>query len=373
MKSMRKRFITTVWYFCLIGVITLGLVSIVGTGDSDDDGKSDTLPVYNFTIDMDPPVLNGMAEPQGTTTVPDKPGPLSIAIPYGVYNYILEVSGTIEGSINTEDDGYTIYNTTSVQIVDDAGDKFYLGDLSIMVTTDIEIPDEGFPTAGVWTVQSESMTQGGETITATIVVTPEPGVEIYNSVLGGEPVFYNWEDFEALTKDGEIWEQKAVYASELFKFMLNEQTPLITDTFGLIGDLGEGLEDGEPLTDWCSVFPEGQSPLDMPEQGYKYFTWFDVEDDDVVGPGDSFSWDFEYCWWYNQALFDGDIDLRGYTNVEDGGVTKRIGYEPSLDGPGGVYFDNFTIYQITYGGDRYETYNPMTLNGGFTIVFFEAD
>jgi hypothetical protein len=385
MKKMRKKFTTMIWYCCIIGVITLGLVSIVGTGGSDDDGGggSDILPVYNFTIDMNP-VQELLAEPQGVSAVPDKPGPLSVAISYEDINYLVEVSGIIEGSMNTGDGGYTIGDTTSVQIVDVGGIgyiPFYLGNLTINVTADIVIPDDGPPTSGGWTVQSESMAQAAEieTITVTVVVTPEPGVTITTSDQTQDPytVTMTWETLDALigSQSAPYWVQKAAYASEFFQFMLDEQTPLLVGTFDeIIPALEDALEmgllvEGDAMRDSCYAFPEGQNPVGVPQEGYNDFTWYDVSDNDEVGPGDSFNWDFYYCW--NDALFHGDIDLRGYTNVEDGGTITRIGYEP-YEGPGGVYFDNFTISEIRYEVDGPYTIDTVfTLNGGFTIVFYE--
>jgi hypothetical protein len=384
MNKVRKRFVTTVWYFCLIGVITLGLVSIVGTGGSDDDGGggSDILPVYNFTIDMDPPDQEpNEAEPQGVSTVPAKPGPLFVAISYGDDNYMLEISGTIEGSMNTGDDGYAIFNTTSVQIVDDAGDPFYLGDLNINVTADIVIPDDGPPTSGGWTVQSESMAQAPdiETITVTVVLTPEPGVTITTSeqTQDPNPVTLTWDELRNLigSQSAPLWVQKAAYASEFFQFMLDEQTPLLVGTFDeIIPALEDAIEmdvlvEGDAMRDSCYAFPDGKTPDGVDQLGYNDFTWYDVSDNDAVGPGDSFQWTFVDCW--NDDLFNGEIALRGYTSVEDGGTITRIGYEP-YGGPGGVEFMDFEISEIILEVEGPYTIGAVyTLNGGFTIVFYE--
>jgi hypothetical protein len=371
MNKVRKRFVTTVWYFCLIGVITLGLVSIVGTGGSDDDGGggSDILPVYNFTIDMDPPDQEpNEAEPQGVSTVPEKPGPLSVAFD----SYVLEASGIIEGSMNTGDSGYTIGDTTLVSVSDVGDPTLFDGGLQIAVTADIVIPDDGPPTEGGWTVFD-----GDQTITVTVVLLPQPGVTITTDDETQDPstVPLTWEALDALMGgvDVPLWQQKASFASGFFQFMLDEQTPFIIYTFDeIIPVLEDVLEEEVPNIDSCSSFPPGENPVGLPETGHNDFTWFDVEDDDSVGTGDSFNWAFVDCWWDNEVLFNGDIALRGYTIVEDGGLTTRIGYEPN-GGPGGVEFVDFQISNIRYNDDvnRYETYDTMTLNGGFTIVFYE--
>ncbi|MBW2638474.1 MAG: hypothetical protein JRC86_13385 [Deltaproteobacteria bacterium] len=348
MNKVRKRFVTTVWYCCLIGVVTLGLVSIVGTGGSDDDGGggSDILPVYNFTINMD--------KEEGI-----KPGPLSVAFD----SYVLEASGIIEGSMNTGDGGYTISDTTSVSVSDVGDPTLFDGGLSIAVTADIVIPDDGPPTSGGWTVQSGEPV---ETITVTVVVTPDPGVTITTDDEMEDPdtVTITWEQLDALMGgvDVPLWQQKASFVSGFFQFMLDDQTPFIADTFGIIDDHDDVFEDSD-----------GKTPDGVDQEGYNDFTWFDVEDDDSVGPGDSFEWTFVDCW--NDDLFNGEIALRGYTNDEEGGITTLIGYKPSsLEAPGGVEFIDFEISEI-----RYEVEGPYTigtvytLNGGFTIVFFEPE
>jgi hypothetical protein len=377
MKKVKKRFVATVWYFCLIGVITLGLVSIVGTGGSDDDGGgSATLPVYNFTIDMDPVQEPNEAEPQGASTVPNKPGPLSIA--FDIYELIF--SGKIEGSMNTEGGGYTISDTTSVTVADVGGTQLF-GNFSIAVTSDIVVPDGGPPTEGAWTVQSESMAQAPdiETITVTVVLTPDPGVTITTSeqTQDPNPVTLTWDELRNLigSQSAPLWVQKAAYASEFFQFMLDEQTPLLVGTFDeIIPALEDAIEmdvlvEGDAMRDSCYAFPDGKTPDGVDQLGYNDFTWYDVSDNDAVGPGDSFQWTFVDCW--NDDLFNGEIALRGYTSVEDGGTITRIGYEP-YGGPGGVEFMDFEISEIILEVEGPYTIGAVyTLNGGFTIVFYK--
>jgi hypothetical protein len=380
MKSVRKRFFTTVWYCCLIGVITVGLVFIAGCSDSDDDGGgSDTLPVYNFTIDMDPVEVNGvLAEPQAIPMLSPKPGPLVVSYT----DYVLELSGVLYGSIDTRDNGYTIFDVgpdeastiAKAEVFEELENLFGL--LTLDVTVDIVIPDDAPPTAGAWTVQSVDPV---ETVTVTVVTSPTPGVEIQSSVVGGDPVPFTWGAFEALLENdaNPDWQRKAGASGSVIRFLV-ENTFFITETFDIIGDLEDVLEDGVPVVEWCSAFPEDQNPMGVLQEGYNEFTWYDVNDNDVVGGGDSFEWFFYDCWDDDPEddiddLFRGGMYLLGYTDSEEGGVTTRIGYETPVEGPGGVYFKDFCLSEIEEdeGVYTHDSEYALTLNGGFTIVFYE--
>lgn len=372
-----------VWYLCLIGVITLGLVSIVGTGGDDDGGGSDTLRHYNFTIDMDPVEKNGVsAEPQAVVVLPDKPGPLVVSYSDDSGDYILELSGVVYGSIDTKDGDYTIFDelneaSTIVQAMEGEGSDEYFGPLTLNVTADIEIPEEDPPATGAWTVQS-----GDETITVTVGVDQEKGagVTITTTDQTQDPFtkFYGWGEFfeYLLDSDEPEWQRKAAFSGSIIRFLI-ENSQFLTTTFDIIPDLEDVLEDEVPVRDYCSAFNEGENPADVRQEGYNDFTWFDVSDDGEVGGGDSFQWEFVDCWDDDPEddiddLLNGTIDLRGYTEVEDGGKTVRIGYEL----PGGVEFTEFClseIEEVDEGVYTHDTTYAVTVNGGFTIVFYEPE
>ena len=288
MNRMRKSFARMVWYCSLISVIALGLVSIVGTGGSDDSGGSgsgsDTPPVYNFTIDMNSS-LEFKAEPQ-VAVGPEKPGPLQVSFSDGENDYELHLSGQIEGTLDTSHGDITV-GTDSQVAVSDMGDidpAEYLGYLIIDLTTEFAIPQGGPPTVGAVAVQSPrtvsglSLPQGApdfETITVTIGVHPVEGagVTIATDDPEADPnsVFKTWEQTDALLDgEGDLWQQKGAFAIDVIQFVL-DQADRAAESFSFISDYEVDLEtagDGETIELNCSIFPGDNIPLGLEPQPF---------------------------------------------------------------------------------------------------------
>jgi hypothetical protein len=151
-------------------------------------------------------------------------------------------------------------------------------------------------------------------------------------------------------------------------------------TFDIIPDHEDVFEEGVPQRDSFSAFNVGENPAGVLQEGYNDFTWNDVTGDVEVGPGDSFVWYFDDCWDDDpdddiDDLYNGTINLMNYVDNEEDGVTIRIGYEPPVEGPGGVYFENFEISEIEEDGGIYshDSASAVTLNGGYIIVFYEPE
>jgi len=395
MNPMRKRFARMLWYCSLIGVIALGLVSIVGTGGGSDDSGgsgSDTPPVYDFTIDMNPSI-EFKAEPQ-IAIVPEKPGPLEVSFSDGENDYELNLSGRIEGTLDTSHGDITV-GTDSQVTVSDMGDidpAEYLGFLIIDVTTEFAIPQGGPPRVGSIAVQSPRTVSGlslpqvapdFETITVTIAVdsSDRAGVTITTDDPAADPnsVFKTWEQTDALLDgEGPLWQQKGAFGVDVIKFVL-DQADRASESFSFISDYEADLEtagDGETIELNCSEFPDGNVPADLDKQGTITFGWDDDSDDGSVGSGDSFSWYFNDCW--NDNFDDGDLNLyetggvifNGYTQEKSGEFIARAGYEPD-EGPGGVFYDNLVLGEVedSDGTYTYDSDYSVNLGGGFTLIY----
>ena len=155
----------------------------------------------------------------------------------------------------------------------------------------------------------------------------------------------------------------------LFLFLF-EQVDLVLESFDILEDFGFDLEqDGQIFAD-CDEFFGAAPGLDNP--GDTSFDWIDTFADGILGDGDDFVWDFVDCWEaFTQTsadglFFNGVIDLTNYTEeIASDGLVTRLGYE----GPDGVVFNDYSS-SIAEDNDPVETFDPITLNGAFTIVFF---
>jgi len=393
MKKVRKRFVRILWYCCLVGVIALGLIFVVGCSSSDDDGGGgpDTLSLYNFTLDMDPDEVNGvLAAPQAEQF---KPGPVEVSWSEGEDSYRLKLSGQIRGSLDRTDNTYTVNDDTEVWVEDFSDPDPFVGNLEIDVTADFVIPEDDPPTSGSLTVWSPiSVFQGAsfpqdvvmyEEITVTVGIDPVdgPGVTITTDD-GPATEFLTWQELADLGDEDPLWQLKGAFGLDSFDFLL-ERSQFVTTVFDRIDDLeGQGaLVDGVAVVNSCSEFPDGNVPEGLPPQGTNEFTWYDVTTDGDVGPGDDFDWYFYNCWDNDPGdsiddLYNGGMNLFGYTAVEnDNGTLIRIGFEPYGGDPGGVHFDEFLATEIRDDGGTYshDEEGAATLNGGFTIVFYEPE
>lgn len=103
-------------------------------------------------------------------------------------------------------------------------------------------------------------------------------------------------------------------------------------------------------------------------------TWYDTSGNNEIEPGDDFQL---VCWeaWLDDEnseddrLFDGQVDFIGFTEVVVDGETLRIGFEPYLASPEGVFLNDFREYYTETEGNAVSIDTTFTLNGAFSIVF----
>jgi hypothetical protein len=104
--------------------------------------------------------------------------------------------------------------------------------------------------------------------------------------------------------------------------------------------------------------------------------WLDDNNDNQVGPGDSFRQTFADCWFGDSTggtLLNGGIDYVGYTEVIQNQLLTRIGFENAAPGSGkigGVAFDSLVLTETIESNNIITTEPPLTMTGRYLIVFF---
>ncbi len=358
---MKSRHGVSVAWLCLLGIVMLGLVAIVGSGGGDDgDGNGNgnggggetPLDVYRYSIRMDSeedPLRVGFAEDGDAyevAVVTNVPGGVGFA-----------------GTYYRETEAFTLDAGSSVHVDSDRGVPLF-GSFSVAVLQAFTFPGEGFPTAGELEV-----TGTAGTVRVTIVSAPAAGVNI--SLDGGGPVFYSWDDLEDLfDSDSEEWKKWASFAVNVFKFVF-EQFGFVIHALESIGDYGDVLETQGAIQFDCDTFP-------LLATGNHELKWVDNGNGNL-GPADSFVWTFSDCWDDSSGddideLINGVINLTGYTEVVDDDRIVRIGFEPSLEAPGGVIYDGLVLTETKEdppGTFTIDYDSEITIDGALQIVFFE--
>ena len=166
------------------------------------------------------------------------------------------------------------------------------------------------------------------------------------------------------------WQHRAALTIQALEYLYLHAFDMIS----ALNHIDDTLPANNPDTIECEEFP-GIPPASV-TQGMSVLTWLGSGD---LKPGDSFRWQFSGCWLHDtfsdrDEYLDGGIDLLGYTEVIDNNTITRIGFEPFQSGDGGVVFDNFVIQgliQFQPGDYAFDISSPVTLNGGFVLVFFQ--
>ena len=139
MKKAGNMVIKNLWYLCLVGVIALGLLTIIGTGGGGGDdvnggGDPTLLNVYDYFIDTD--------LPGGFLTI-------SLTDPPNTFISVKTLGRFLTGTYNTATEAYTLDIDAGASIESDVGDPL-LGNFNITVTAPFQIPPDNFPTAGTF-------------------------------------------------------------------------------------------------------------------------------------------------------------------------------------------------------------------------------
>jgi hypothetical protein len=352
------------WRFIALGIVALaGLATIVGTGGgnggiiSANGGGTNILPTYGFSIG---------ALIDGTTQLT-----AAIETDTATYGISIDLGQSLTGTVDTSVDNAGNIILTSAVI--DSGSHMslatsdglsLLGTFDVTVVTDLESSLHGPPAAGV-----VEATSGTEVVRAEIV--PD-GVEL--SLNGGTPVAFTWDQINALWLDDTApdWQRRGALALSALDLVFSRAL-MTNDALNLIDDT---LPANNPRQESCDAFTSGP-PAGISAQGIRTLTWLGSGS---LQPGDDFRWSFIDCWINNpdnnvDDVFNGDINLRGYVNVDSGGNLTRTGFEPFGFGTseGGVLFDNLEITRIVEDSLGNFTVDPngrTTLNGGFVVVFF---
>jgi len=360
----------------LAGLLVVGLVIACGGGGGDDDDDGDDIAIldeyqYNFNLPEDS-VYASWTQDEGDYEVgvfPAFEGP------------------TLSGSYNTETGEITITGG-ALDVDSDRGEDLLFGEFRVQVASTITIPEDGYPTSIGFLVYSSV----GET-TSRITVTYNPNVEDsgfdgvdldFRPDLYGTPGVYEssshtWEAFEALLENekADEWEKKASFSFNIVGFLL-EQMEYAVNAFNLIDENEDRLLSVNPVTESCDSFSGAglTAPAGLEDPGTADFSWEEGTagaDDGEVGPGDSFSMDFDDCWNNDPEddfddLIQGGLDFTGYMeNIEtvaDVETLTGIGFEE-------ITFRNLVLSETYTEGDVCTLEgNPTTITGTFSIWFY---
>ncbi len=117
------------------------------------------------------------------------------------------------------------------------------------------------------------------------------------------------------------------------------------------------------------------APPGVPDKGTFTAVWSDDSGDDEIGPGDSFSVTCRQAWLNRtdqdeDVLFNGRADFAGFTDVlDDNDQTERIGFEPYMEDPGGVYLSDFEESFTMSEEGKASIDSVYTISGAFSLVF----
>lgn len=192
----------------------------------------------------------------------------------------------------------------------------------------------------------------------------------------------NADDFEELLDANEVvWKQKANLAFIVLE-TLSEEIFFVSRTSDVADANNATLQNGS-FTVSTSGFAPATQPNPYPATGSRTLVWTDTADDNVIGAGDQFQWQFNWSWENSAgALFDdltnGQIDLVRYirTTEQRNGqeVITSLGFQPEGETAGGVTYTNVVHVDVDEDTPGTLTFNPervFTLNGGYSLLFTE--
>ena len=199
-----------------------------------------------------------------------------------------------------------------------------------------------------------------DTVTVTLVY---GGVEI--ALNGGEPVAYNWEEFNNLMDDetADAWQRRASLAASAFEFMMDQFLSVAE-----VLDILEAVTFSNPTVATCDLFT-GTPPDGVLAQGEITITWLGSGE---LSDGDDFLWEFNQCWNADdEELIHGTVNLQDYTETVDmnGDYLFEVGFGGIGDVPGGVIFD-FTVSETEQNEGIWTipADGVITVTGGFSVT-----
>jgi hypothetical protein len=330
------------------------LSSCGGGGDGGGGGEGDGTVVfpdvynYSFGVDALDPFTISSYNAQDTGITLGTLGPL-------IGTYALESgewsmgAGSMVNVRNiqwqTPDDTFTI--TVTNELVGTVGDK----------------PDTG-----------SFQVSGGST--PIIVVVTSQGV-----TLNGE--LYTWDAYLSLYADSgeDLWKREGALAGLIIS-LLQEEIAFSADSLSLIETSKATLEIPQDLVYAGDTFP-GTPPASLPATGSRTLTWDYASGDTTVGPGDNFSWSFDWFWSDDPAndldyLYNGEISLLGLLEYKDEGgsdvLITDMGFLPEGASAGGVFYDGFLVMvteEVSPDVVVINSDDSLVYDGGYTIVFSE--
>lgn len=356
----------------LASIVTLGLITIVGSGGGGGDGEDDAedtlaiLEEYFFRI--------------GGPLQDENPSTINIEETDGLS---LSAQPDVRGFVSCD----TVTQDCAVQSVS-LGSSIEIVDVSGSLPVDnvrIEVDEKwDFNTPG-----SDQPFSGGLTIT----VQPEnifvdfkncdelPGTEIEIN----ETDCYTWSEFEGLLDNAEStdieilaalgWNaivftlEQANYSMQLFPYIDEDYLP------------NPGTAYYEECDAYAATWTDSPPPINP---GGFFVDWLDDVANGIPGPGDSFRLEFNHCWLDEEGdnidtYLRGSIDFVGYTEVvNQDNVITRIGFETAAEGSGKIggvaYGDEsfgqpLTISETIESGGVISIDNETSLTGRYLIVF----
>lgn len=317
-----------------------------GDGDGDGDGV-EPRSEYHFTL--------------GFLDDPDNQFIVSTAMGEAA------ISGAVSGTYATEPASITLHAGPAVSIETTLW-QGSLGILSINLNTDIESADGDNPEEGIMLVH---VGEGPDFDYNILVTITDAGVELR---FDGEdpPSIYTWDEFLDLLENDEAeeWEKQASFAVSVLSFVTSQVSFVAEFLIFIEDDANEAsLESAGHITIAGDPFPPVIEPA-----GSQTFGWEDSSANGDLGPGDDFTWTFTG---YGEdspddidQIADGTVEFLSFTENE---TPFRLGFEP-YEGPGGVFFQDFSLYEVEEGPPGVftpDTGMEITINGGYTISFTE--
>ena len=366
-------------YFLMLGMIAIGVMSIVATGGGDGGGD-----VTDEAPDV-PNLLNyEIRQIEGVTLTVEQGGnqaTVSSSSLLGTYNRITELF-TLDSlgpvmSVSASD----FLADLDTELGNDIDANVDFSNYTLQVNAVATWVGDDNPTSGVFDIRDNPFRNITVSINSNVNNTGMAGVDITYKPFGdagqSQSMSLAWNEFDGLFEDvnAESYARVASFGFSVWRFMY-EQSGLVITALKYMSEIDTALEQDGSVTENCDQYPLPVLPEEpVPSLGARVFTWNDDMSNGELGPGDSFSWEFIKCWNDDESddfdfLYHNRLNLVNYVEVVNENVVTRIGFEPT-QGPGGVDFCNLVLTETetTFENIILGVNDAFILNGGFSIVF----
>ena len=261
------------------------------------------------------------------------------------------------------------------------------GDFEVEATADWLVPAGSDPDTGALLVR-----RGDERVEVAVIDSGDTVRIRWDET--GDGVFdaeasLTWTEFDDLDETAPEWQRLGDFAySATIEFML-ELAEFGLEGLSLIDE--DLVQVGERILTCDAFSAAGLSvpppPPVIPDAGSLTFAWFDDAADGEVGPGDSFSMQFDYCLDDDPTddiddLVNGTVGLNSYTEVvterNTTNFVTRVGFEGTSPAarPGGLAFEALERWEVidTDGSGPLTTTEAelnTVIDGRLVLVFFE--